>query len=108
MSKDLELLLAQLSSDCEETGTELVLAHPTTASYRRRLQRLFPHLRLAQVTGDTSVAELRRLGAQTARGDILVLIDDVIAADQRVKLALPALRSFPDPASREDKQRQGA
>jgi hypothetical protein len=85
----------QLSSECESSGTELVLAHATTASYRRRLQRLFPHLRLAAVTAETPLTDLRQRGAEVASGDILILIDDAIAAESLAKTALPtsALRT---------------
>lgn len=85
-TRDLESLLLHLSNECEATGTELILAHSTTASHQRRLRRLFPHVRLAHAPAATPVAQLRQLGAQTATGDILILVDSLIGAD---KLVLP-------------------
>jgi hypothetical protein len=90
-SKDLESLLIQLSSECEATGIELVLAHAMTAAYRRRLRRLFPRLRLARVQRATRVSDLRQLGAQAATGDILILMDDEIAADPRTRTLLSSV-----------------
>ena len=99
-TRDLESLLLQLSNECEATGTELILAHSTTASHQRRLRRLFPHVRLAHAPADTPLPQLRQLGAKTATGDILILVDSLTGADKLV------LSDFADTTARfADRQR---
>jgi len=57
-------------------GAELIVVAPSSIGERRRLELLFPYVKVIDAPARLCHKQLREIGASAANGDIVVLLDD--------------------------------
>jgi len=73
---ELEHALDGLTPRCYEAGAEVIVVAPSSIGERRRLELLFPYVKVIDAPARLCHKQLREIGASAANGDIVVLLDD--------------------------------
>jgi hypothetical protein len=74
-----------------EQGIDVVLACRWDADDRFLIARSCPGIRIVAASEDADVATLRHLGVSLAKGDIVVIVDDMIAWESSWRDQFPAV-----------------
>jgi glycosyltransferase involved in cell wall biosynthesis len=68
--------LASIEKDAKELGAEVIVVACGTEDYARRIEGKFPWVRVVHPSHRETVPELRAIGVEQAKGDIVAIIEE--------------------------------